>query len=111
MDEQDIDIVTEGLRPGEKMYEELFITNDCNKTQVSKISTANEVWLPWKRLEPLLDDLRSAILRGENKEIKSQILSLAFLENSEVKQRMMSNSSASIVPIISPTKTVKTSAV
>ena len=62
----DIEIVVEGLRPGEKMYEELFIDADSHRrTEVSKIFTADEAWLPWNELEPRLAALRE-LARGED---------------------------------------------
>ena len=81
--EEDIDIVVEGLRPGEKMYEELFITGSCSQTEVPKISTASENWVAWERLEPLLLNLQLAVLKSSNQEVRSQVLSLAFMANCE----------------------------
>jgi FlaA1/EpsC-like NDP-sugar epimerase len=91
--EEDIAIVVEGLRPGEKMYEELFITDSCSQTEVAKISTASEYWMSWERLEPLLAELKLAVLEGGNQEVRSQILSLAFMENGEEDRTLEFNRS------------------
>ncbi|ASJ74615.1 polysaccharide biosynthesis protein [Granulosicoccus antarcticus] len=80
-DPADIEIVVEGLRPGEKMYEELFLTDSCSETEVAKISTANEDWLSWDKLKPVLDELAAVTLKQDAKIIKSLIMSLAFLDD------------------------------
>jgi FlaA1/EpsC-like NDP-sugar epimerase len=53
----DIAIKETGLRPGEKLYEELLIGDDVEKTGNERIMTASEVFLPWNELKLLLDDL------------------------------------------------------
>lgn len=50
----DIEIVFSGLRPGEKLYEELLIGDDVEVTAHPRIMTAREIDLPWQELEPLL---------------------------------------------------------
>jgi FlaA1/EpsC-like NDP-sugar epimerase len=54
----DIKIEVTGLRPGEKMYEELFIGEGCTSTVVTKVMTADERSLEWRMLSSLLDGLR-----------------------------------------------------
>lgn len=46
----DIKITSVGLRPGEKLYEELLIGNDPKPTAHSRIMMANEKSLPWTEL-------------------------------------------------------------
>ena len=41
----DIEIVVEGSRPSEKMYEEIFVTNSHRQTEADKILAADEDWL------------------------------------------------------------------
>jgi FlaA1/EpsC-like NDP-sugar epimerase len=50
----DIEIVEVGLRPGEKLYEELLIDAGQQKTSHPRIMMAHENFMPWSELEPLL---------------------------------------------------------
>jgi FlaA1/EpsC-like NDP-sugar epimerase len=61
----DIEIVTVGMRPGEKLYEELLIGNNPSATTHPRIMMASEHHLPWAQLRPRLDDLEQLIERGE----------------------------------------------
>jgi len=67
----DIAIKITGLRPGEKLYEELLIGDDPSPTGHSRIMKAHEVFLPWKELEVQLDLLRDAGERDDVDAIKS----------------------------------------
>lgn len=74
----DIEIVIEGLRPGEKLYEELFISGNCHSTEVKKILSAVEFWMPWNKLHPILKELRGASQRQESEKVREIVMSLAF---------------------------------
>ena len=56
----DIAIKVIGLRPGEKLYEELLIGNNPQKTKHPRIMKASEEYLPWNDLSPWLSDLKTA---------------------------------------------------
>lgn len=56
----DIRIEFSGLRPGEKLYEELLIDSDAEKTAHLRIFKANENCLPWNELEVVLEQLKQA---------------------------------------------------
>ena len=56
----DIAIKIVGLRPGEKLYEELLIGNNPQKTQHPRIIKASEEYLPWDDLSPWLSSLKAA---------------------------------------------------
>ncbi|MBB3189414.1 polysaccharide biosynthesis protein [Halomonas cerina] len=56
----DIEIVYTGLRPGEKLYEELLIGEKVGATSHSRIMTAMEAYWPWPRLERYLEQLYRA---------------------------------------------------
>ena len=53
----DISIEITGLRPGEKLYEELLIGNNPRATQHPRIMRASEQFLAWPMLEPRLQTL------------------------------------------------------
>jgi FlaA1/EpsC-like NDP-sugar epimerase len=56
----DIEIRYMGLRPAEKLYEELLIGNNVTGTEHVSIMRAEEDFLPWEDLKPLLDQLWAA---------------------------------------------------
>jgi FlaA1/EpsC-like NDP-sugar epimerase len=56
----DIEIKCTGLRPGEKLFEELLIGDNVSGTDHERIMTAQEVMLDWNELEPLLNKLDKA---------------------------------------------------
>ncbi len=56
----DIEIKITGLRPGEKLYEELLIGDEVQKTTHPRIMTASEVMLPWEALSDILNRMDSA---------------------------------------------------
>ncbi len=58
--EGDIEIRISGLRPGEKLYEELLIGETAAPTGHPRILTASEVMLPWPQLAALLDEIDAA---------------------------------------------------
>ncbi|PNH90077.1 polysaccharide biosynthesis protein [Vibrio diazotrophicus] len=53
----DIEIKFTGLRPGEKLYEELLIGDNVEGTSHQKIMTASEDKLSWEEMEKLLKEL------------------------------------------------------
>ncbi|GIU08550.1 nucleoside-diphosphate sugar epimerase [Shewanella morhuae] len=58
--EGDIAIEFSGLRPGEKLYEELLIGDDVTGTEHERIMTANELHLTWAEYSVILDRLDKA---------------------------------------------------
>jgi len=56
----DIEIEFTGLRPAEKLYEELLIGNDASGTKHPRILQARERFLGWEALKELLDGLWEA---------------------------------------------------
>jgi hypothetical protein len=59
--EGDIEIIEIGLRPGEKLYEELLIFGNPGKTIHPRIYKSIEEFLPWDQLEPVLHTLYAAL--------------------------------------------------
>jgi FlaA1/EpsC-like NDP-sugar epimerase len=58
----DISITITGLRPGEKLYEELLIGDNVLKTSHPMIMKAQEDMLTWTELRRLLDCIETAII-------------------------------------------------
>ena len=56
----DIEIVFSGLRPGEKLYEELLIGDNPQGTSHPRIMMAKEVSMPWSEVEQTLTRLMQA---------------------------------------------------
>jgi FlaA1/EpsC-like NDP-sugar epimerase len=63
--EGDIEIEITGLRPGEKLYEELLIGDDPKQTSHPRIMKANERFLDWSSLERRLDVLSQALAKND----------------------------------------------
>jgi len=71
--EGDIAIKVVGLRPGEKLCEELLIGNNPQATQHPRVMKANEKFLPWSELNPMITTLRIAALNGDVLMIRSML--------------------------------------
>jgi FlaA1/EpsC-like NDP-sugar epimerase len=61
----DIAIEEVGLRPGEKLYEELLIGENPTETKHQRIMQAREKHIDWGDLEPMLEELRGYVDRGD----------------------------------------------
>jgi FlaA1/EpsC-like NDP-sugar epimerase len=72
----DIEIKYTGLRPGEKLYEELLIGDNVSKTDNPLIMRAEEDMLSWDELESIIVGLESAI-KDCNQEKLRELLILA----------------------------------
>lgn len=75
----DIEIQFTGLRPGEKLYEELLIGDNTLPTSHSRIMRAAEHALRWDELEPLLFELEAAV-KAENSDAIRALLKKAVPE-------------------------------
>ena len=71
----DIEIKEIGLRPGEKLYEELLIGEHVAKTHHPRIMTSEEACLSWTELELLLQALQQACVSFDNQQIRDILLS------------------------------------
>ncbi|WP_394242553.1 polysaccharide biosynthesis protein [Vibrio astriarenae] len=70
----DIEIQYAGLRPGEKLYEELLIGDNVERTAHERIMTAHEVHLPIDKYQELLDKLDVACHQMEHEKIRQLLL-------------------------------------
>ncbi|MBF7730488.1 polysaccharide biosynthesis protein [Pseudomonas sp. N040] len=68
--EGDIAIEFTGLRPGEKLYEELLIGENVSPTEHPMIMRANEDHLPWATLRTTLDELLAAVERDDYPQVR-----------------------------------------
>ena len=79
----DIEIEITGLRPGEKLFEELLIGNNPKPTSHPRIMKAHEEFLAWPELEHKLAQLGAAL---DDNDIDSTKLLLVELVNGYVPQ-------------------------
>lgn len=90
----DIEIIFTGLRPGEKLYEELLIGDDVKKTEHQQIYKANEDFIPWKDLQEFISLLKEAETSSDNLKLtdifkqtvvgykpEGEIVDVIYLEN------------------------------
>ncbi len=68
--EGDIAIEFTGLRPGEKLYEELLIGDNVTPTQHPMIMSASEACLPWAEFCDVLDRLLQGLDRGDFEQVR-----------------------------------------
>ena len=74
----DIEIIFTGLRPGEKLYEELLIGDNVSKTEHARILKAQEDFIPFTQLEDYLRQMEEASETGDTSLLK-EVLSKAVL--------------------------------
>ena len=72
----DIEVICTGLRPGEKLYEELLIDAESQPTLHPLIYRAHEQFLTPDKLWPQLSDLSVAI---ENQDVDFALEILSYL--------------------------------
>jgi FlaA1/EpsC-like NDP-sugar epimerase len=61
----DIELKITGLRPGEKLYEELLIGDNPEGTAHKRIMKAREDFVPWAELAPVLVQMRQAAIHND----------------------------------------------
>jgi FlaA1/EpsC-like NDP-sugar epimerase len=72
----DIEIEITGLRPGEKLYEELLIGNNPESTQHKKVMKAHEDFIGWMELKERLASLESALNANDVNAIRDLMIQL-----------------------------------
>jgi len=84
------------------LYEELFISERSQSTEVAKITTTVEQWLPADKLEEKLNQLSEYSTAQDSESIKSVLMELAFLEDvSSPKSKVEQESRPVVEPLIS----------
>lgn len=66
----EIEIQVTGLRPGEKLYEELLIEENPEPSEHPRIFRAREAFLSWPQLSTHLADMNAALARGNAEEAR-----------------------------------------
>ena len=69
----DISLEYTGLRPGEKLYEELLIEGDVSPTMHPRIFQAHEEKVSWNEYQSILDNLTTACNRRDVERIYSML--------------------------------------
>jgi len=62
----DIEIRYTGIRPGEKLFEELLLDDTAEATSHPKVWRANEQVIPWRELKTLLVAVHGALAAGDH---------------------------------------------
>ncbi len=84
----DIEIKVVGLRPGEKLYEELLIGDNPEPTQHQLIMKAREQFIPWTELSELIAKAVSAAEIGDEQYLSQLIRKLVPEYNPAVTDSM-----------------------
>jgi len=89
----DIEIVFTGLRPGEKLNEELLVGDSCQGTDHRRIMRADESMLSWHELKPTLDLLKRYCEEYNLKKLYETILDSpsAFYPSSDISDLIYRN--------------------
>ena len=84
--EGEIAIEVTGLRPGEKLYEELLIGDNPERTTHERIKKAHEDYLPWPVLELRLNELKLAMQRNDHFAMRQTMQDLVsgYLPNEQI---------------------------
>jgi len=82
----DMEVKITGLRPGEKLYEELLIGNNPQKTHHEKIQKAQDSFIPFDKLKLDLDNLYSLLSDNNVLEVKRTLKRLlpSYKSNSNI---------------------------
>ena len=86
----DIAITTTGLRPGEKLYEELLIGDNVEETSHPRIMTAQELMLSWDELNTIIKQLDRACHEFDHQAIRDILIDAptAYKPNDPIVDRL-----------------------
>jgi FlaA1/EpsC-like NDP-sugar epimerase len=111
--EGDIEIKIIGLRPGEKLYEELLLGDNPQKTEHPKIQKAQDPFIPFNQLEIDLNNLRTLLDNNKVLEIKELLAKIvktyqsntAIVDHAYLEQSKLDKSS--FIPLDEGNKVIK----
>jgi len=112
-DEGDIEIKIIGLRPGEKLYEELLLGDNPQKTQHPKIQKAQDPFIPFNQLEVDLNNLKTLLDHNKVLEVKELLAKIVktYQSNSAIVDHFYLEQSkfdkSSFIPMDDQNKVVK----
>tara|TARA_B100000768_G_scaffold54106_1_gene52604 strand:- start:936 stop:2798 length:1863 start_codon:yes stop_codon:yes gene_type:complete len=70
----DVKIKFTGLRPGEKLYEELLIGDDVIQSKHPRIMQANEVSFPWSEIQESVDLIKSSYVSHDEQTVLNLLM-------------------------------------
>ena len=101
----DIEIEYSGLRPGEKLYEELLIGDNATGTSHPRIMRAEEEAYPWSEIQMYLERLQQAIKSSNCEEVRKLLVEVVkgYQPSGEIedvlwKEQHRKNNLKSVVP-------------
>ncbi len=91
----DIEIKITGLRPGEKLYEELLLGENPQKTYHEKIQKAQDPFIPFSKLKIDLDNLLNLIEENKVEKVKNLLSNLvtSYQSNSKIVDHLYNQQS------------------
>lgn len=97
----DIEIAIVGMRPGEKLYEELLIGDNSCPTSQPRIMMANEHFLPWRDLKRSLEELDALIEIGDVAQARALLCALVaeYMPSSEIVDWIANLETAASLPL------------
>ena len=89
----DIEIKCIGLRPGEKLYEELLVGDNTSETDNPLILRAKEAMLDWVILKPILDQLHEATKKSDQEKVRELLIEIVpdFKPQCDIADLLFSN--------------------
>jgi len=76
----EIEVVFTGMRPGEKLYEELVIGAELAATQHAGILRAREVFTPWELFECRMQQLEACVSQHDRKTVRELVMAIGLGE-------------------------------
>ena len=94
-----IEITFTGLRPGEKLHEELLIGESVSGTPHPLIMRAMETSIPWTELAPVLTAIEQACVRFEEDRVRQLLCSIVPITREQAGEGVHETSTADVLPL------------